>query len=180
MKTIAIAFFALVSFSSISQVEKIKSRELDHLIFTKINEYRVSKGLKPFIAFEDSLMEQYSYRLTILNSERVGPIHSDSVGYYCNGECIFRYSATGTLNTVISDVFEYDYESIATETVTHWINSPTHENILSGKTFNVATVTSILVIDRKNKSIQFDTSLHTLEKEIMTSSKYQYKIKNRV
>lgn len=178
MKTIVIALFTLVSSLATSQVERIESQELNRLVFNKINDYRISKGVKPFAAFEDSLMEDYSYRLTKLNSERVGPIHSDSVGYYCNGECIYRYSASGN-NQIVLDIIKYDYESLADRVVSQWINSPTHENILSGKTFNVATVTSILVIDRKNNSIQYDTSLHTLDKDILTSSKYRYKIKNR-
>ncbi len=57
MKTIAIAFFALVSFFSISQVQRIESTKLDSLIWKKINEYRISKGAKPFVVFEDSLIE---------------------------------------------------------------------------------------------------------------------------
>ena len=50
------------------QQEIIESIKLDSLIFEKINDYRVSKGVDPFVAFEDSLMRDFSYELTRLNS----------------------------------------------------------------------------------------------------------------
>lgn len=175
---ISISFLLLANFA-FSQKVVIESKKLDSLIFLKINEYRVSLGIKPFVAFEDSLMREYSQRLTRVNSDKLMIAHSDSIGYVCNGECIYRYESGGKLGEILLANGECDYEKLAEKAVTGWINSPTHQNIISGERFNVATVTSMIQLDRKAGSIRFDSSFHALDKGLTTSTGYSYKTKNR-
>ena len=179
MKNLILISLLLLTGFTFSQKVVIESKKLDSLIFKKINEYRVSLRIKPFVAFEDSLMREYSQRLTRVNSNKQMIAHSDSVGYVCNGECIYRYKRVGTLSELLLANGECDYEALAEYAVDGWINSPTHQNIISGERFNVATVTSIIQLDKKAGSIQFDSSFHSLDRDITTSTRYSYKTKNR-
>ena len=54
------------------QQEIIESIKLDSLIFEKINDYRISKGVDRFEAFDNSLMRNFSYNLTRENSKKQG------------------------------------------------------------------------------------------------------------
>ena len=84
MKKIAITFLVLLSFSSMSQNERIESSALDSLIWKKINDYRSSKRAMPFVVFEDSLMRQFCTRVAYRNCVKTIPLHSDSAGYWSN------------------------------------------------------------------------------------------------
>jgi len=173
LKTIAIAFFALFSFSLIAQVERIESSKLDSLIWKKINAYRISKGADPFIVFEDSLMRDFCTRVAYRNFEKKIPTHSDSVGYWSNAECLFRFSATGSSATEpIKQINNRDLEFIAERTVQSWIHSPTHERAISRPEYNIATVVSIISIDHKNGTILFDATFHALDKDHTTFNGY--------
>jgi hypothetical protein len=175
MKTIAIAFFALLSFSSISQVERIESTKLDSLIWKKINEYRISKGLKSFAVFEDSLMRDFSTRVAYRNFNMKIPLHSDSVGYWSNSECLYHYSASAmTAVDPINQITVGNLEFIAEKTVHAWIHSPTHEREISRPEYNIATVVSIITIDKKNRLIRFDATFHALDKDHNTFNGYIY------
>lgn len=173
MKTIAIAFFALVSFFSISQVQRIESTKLDSLIWKKINEYRISKGAKPFVVFEDSLMRDFCTRVAYRNFEKTIPLHSDSVGYWSNAECLYRFSASGmTAKDPISRITNGDLEYIAEKTVQAWIHSPTHEAAISRPEYNIATIVSIISIDIKTNTFLFDATFHALDKGHNTYNGY--------
>ncbi|CAB4175617.1 hypothetical protein UFOVP972_280 [uncultured Caudovirales phage] len=177
MKTIAIIFFALLSFSSISQVERIESTQLDSLIWKKINEYRITQSLSPFIVFEDSLMRKFCTRVAYGNFNRSLQRHSDSVGYWSNAECLYRYETSGSFFTnIISDRGEIDLELLAQKAVQGWIHSPTHEAAISRSNDGAATIVSIISIDRKNKSIKFDATFHSLDKSKTTFNGYVYPI----
>ena len=69
MKTLLIILTLVPSYIK-GQQEIIESIKLDSLIFEKINEYRNSKGVDSFVAFEDSLMREFSYNLTRENSKK--------------------------------------------------------------------------------------------------------------
>ena len=69
MKTLLIILALIPSYIK-GQQEIIESIKLDSLIFEKINDYRNSKGVDSFVAFEDSLMRQFSYNLTRENSKK--------------------------------------------------------------------------------------------------------------
>ena len=175
MKTIAIIFFVLLSFSSISQVERIESTQLDSLIWKKINEYRITQSLSPFIAFEDSLMRKFCTRVAYGNFNRPMQRHSDSLGYWSNAECLYRYETSGSFFTnIISDRGEIDLEALAQKAVQGWIHSSTHEAAISRPNDGAATVVSIILIDRKNKSIKFDATFHSLDKSKTTFNGYVY------
>lgn len=173
MKTIAIAFFALLSFSSISQIERIESTKLDSLIWKKINEYRISKGARPFVVFEDSLMREFCTRVAYRNFERVVPVHSDSVGYWSNAECLYRFTASGMTSVdPIRQVTTGNLEFLAELAVQAWIHSPTHEMAISRPEYNIATIISIVSVDRKTGVILFDATFHALDKDHNTYNGY--------
>jgi hypothetical protein len=173
MKTIAIAFFALLSFSSISQIERIESTKLDSLIWKKINEYRISKGAKSFVIFEDSLMRDFCTRVAYGNFKKAVPVHSDSVGYWSNAECLYRFTASGmTATDPIIQVNNGDLEFLAELAVQAWIHSPTHEMAISRPEYNIATIVSIVSIDRKKGVILFDATFHALDKDHNTFNGY--------
>ena len=177
MKTIAIAFFALLSFSSISQIERIESTKLDSLIWKKVNEYRISKGLKSFAVFEDSLMRDFSTRVAYRNIVKSWPTHSDSVGYWSNAECLYTLIVSGTVSiSIIDAVHKVDYEFLAEKTVQSWIHSPTHERAISRPEYNIATVVSIILINPKNREIRLDATFHALDKEHTTFNGYVYQV----
>lgn len=172
MKTIAVAFFVLLSFFSISQTERIESNRLDSLIWNKINEYRISKGLSPFIVFEDSLMRKFCTRVAYGNFNRPMQRHSDSVGYWSNAECLYRYETSGSFFTNIVNDDNVDLELLAQKAVQGWIHSPTHEAAISRSSDCAATIVSIISIDVKNKSIRFDATFHSLDKNRTTFNGY--------
>ena len=174
MKTIAIAFFVLLSFFSISQTQRIESNKLDSLIWNKINEYRISKGLSPFIVFEDSLMRKFCTRVAYGNFNRSMQRHSDSVGYWSNAECLYRYETSGLFFTNIVNDGNVDLELLAQKAVQGWIHSPTHEAAISRPSDGAATIVSIISIDVKSKSIKFDATFHSLDKNKTTFNGYTY------
>lgn len=177
MKTIAIAFFALLSFSSISQVERIESSKLDSLIWKKINAYRISKGVKPFIVFEDSLMRDFCTRVAYRNIVKSWPAHSDSVGYWSNAECLYTFITSGTSAVpVINEVHQMDYETLAEKTVQAWIHSPTHERAISRADYTISTIVSIIIINPKTGEIRLDSTYHGLSKDNTTYNGYVYQM----
>jgi hypothetical protein len=173
MKTIAIAFFALLSFSSISQIERIESTKLDSLIWKKINEYRISKGAKAFAVFEDSLMRDFCTRVAYRNIVKTWPTHSDSVGYWSNAECLYTFITSGkNALFVINEVHDLDYETLAEKTVQGWIHSPTHERAISRPEYNIATIVSIIIINPKTGELRLDATYHALDKGHTTYNDY--------
>ena len=173
MKTIAIVFFVMISFLVTSQVERIESTKLDSLIWKKINEYRISKGAKAFIVFEDSLMRKFCTRVAYRNIIKDWPTHSDSVGYWSNAECLYTFKGVGSSSTIlINQVHQMEYEALAEKTVQAWIHSPTHEREISRPEYNIATVVSIIMIDPKTGEIRLDATYHALDKEHNTFNKY--------
>jgi len=173
MKTIAIAFFAILSISCFSQVERIESSKLDSLIWKKVNEYRVSKGVKSFTVFEDSLMRDFCKRVAYRNISKEWPTHSDSVGYWSNAECLYTFKTSGTSSiSIINQVHQMDYEALAEKTVQAWIHSPTHERAISRADYNIATIVSIIIINPKTGEIRLDATYHGLSKDHNTYNGY--------
>ena len=176
MKTLAIIL--AISFISNAQIEKIESLTLDSLIWKKVNVYRVSKGVTPFIAFEDSLMRDFCTRVAHRNIEKSIPLHSDSVGYWSNAECLYLYKYSGdNFNTLANQLLSGNFEALAERAVQSWIHSPTHEELISGPEYNIATVVSIIVIDYINKTVRFESTYHALDKEHNTFNDYIYHTK---
>ena len=134
----------------------------------KINEYRASKGVDPFVAFEDSLMRDFSYELTRLNSTKETIEHSKDDKYeYYNVECIYSHKKYGTINSTewfVNQIETGNYTAIADEVLEGWINSPSHENGISNPTYNIATVTSRITLNKTNKVGKVVVSYHGLSK----------------
>jgi hypothetical protein len=178
MKRLLILVFTLGSGILQAQTEKIESVALDNLIWKKINVYRSLKGTTPFIAFEDSLMRAFCTRLAHRNIEIYPPLHSDSVGYWSNAECLYSYKYSGAnFNNLVNEIRSGNVESFAERAVQSWIHSPTHERAISRPEYNIATVVSIIVIDYDNKTIRFESTYHALDKEHNTFNGYVYHIK---
>ena len=150
------------------QQEIIESIKLDSMIFEKINDYRVSKGVDRFVAFEDSLMREFSYNLTRENSKKTMIEHSKDNNYdYYNVECIYSHKRYGTINSTewfVNQIETGNYTAIADEVLEGWINSPSHENGISNPTYNIATVTSRITLNKTNKVGKVVVSYHGLSK----------------
>ena len=167
MKSIILLFSIIPTFI-FSQIEIVESIQLDSLIFMKINEYRNSKGVDHFLAFEDSLMRDFSYKLTRENSKKTMIEHSkdDKFEYY-NVECIYSHKKYGTINSTewfVHQIETGNYTAIADEVLEGWINSPSHENGISNPTYNIATVTSRITLNKTNKVGKVVVSYHGLSK----------------
>ena len=161
MKTL-ILFFISLSFSTLSQ-DTIRSQKLDQLIWIKINEYRISLGEKPCLSFESSTIRKYSNKITERNSLVKTGFHSDSVGIVCNGECLFQLTAIGDSPSVkkkIDAALSGNFEYLAEQAVNSWINSSSHEAIISYPMWTVSTVTSKVVISEDKNILRFDCSYH--------------------
>jgi hypothetical protein len=175
-KIISLTIFAFLTFYSVSQIERIESIQLDSLIWVKINEYRISKGAPAFKIFEDSLMRRFCSRVAYRNIDKEIPRHSDSVGYWSNAECLYRYAVTGSISKIhLNGLNNEDIEFFAEKTVQAWINSPTHEKAISRPEYNIATIVSIIIIDRKKESLRFDATFHALDEDHNTFNGYVYR-----
>lgn len=163
------------------QQEIIDSIKLDSLIFEKINDYRVSKGVNPFVAFEDSLMRDFSYELTRLNSTKETIEHSKEDKYeYYNVECIYSHKKYGTINSTewfVNQIETGNYTAMADNVLEGWINSPSHENGISNPYYQIATVTSRITLNKETKVGLLVVSYHALSKNRGSYSKYTYNSK---
>ena len=159
---ILILILTVLSFSAYSQ-DTIRSQKLDSLIWIKINTYRTSIGEKPCTSFETSTMRKYSKKITERNSLVKIGFHSDSVGITCNGECLFQLVAKGnspSVKKMLEDALSGNFEYLAQQAVQNWINSSSHEAILSYPTWTVSSITSKVVVSKDKTSIRFDCSYH--------------------
>lgn len=161
MKALVLFFIAL-SFSALGQ-DTIRSQKLDSLIWIKINKYRISLGENTCASFESSTMQKYSKKITERNALVKTGFHSDSVGIVCNGECLFQLVTRGDSPTVkkkVEDALSGNFEYLAEQAVNSWINSSSHEAIISYPTWTESTVTSKVVISKDKNSLRFDCSYH--------------------
>jgi len=176
MKNIISYFIVINCFYSNSQLKRIESQTLDSLIWHKINEYRLSKGVKSFVILEDSLMRQFCTRVTYRNVLKEIPVHSDSVGYWSNAECLYRFKSSGFLVDELNLLTKEEiYENLAERTVQAWIHSSTHERAISRPEYNISTIVSVLLVDKQKSTIQLEVSFHALDKEHNTFNGYIYK-----
>ena len=157
----------IISFYSSSQETLIVSTKLDSLIWNKVNEYRLSIGVPSCNIFENGMMREYSKRVTLSNSKLMVGVHSDSVGYLCNSECIFDCRMSGNTKDLVLDVEEVlagNFEKLAELTVQGWINSPSHRNKISRVDYTVSTVTSFVKITKTGSSysLKLTCSYHNL------------------
>lgn len=155
------------SFYSSSQETFIVSTKLDSLIWNKVNEYRLSIGVPSCNIFENGMMREYSKRVTLSNSKLMVGVHSDSVGYLCNSECIFDCRMSGNTKDLVLDVEEVlagNFEKLAELTVQGWINSPSHKNKISRVDYTISTVTSFVKITKTGSSysLKLTCSYHNL------------------
>jgi len=159
-----------------AQSIRIESEHLDSLVWSKINRYRKEKGVKPFDFFEDSLMRSFCKRVTVRNASVLNPVHSDSVGYWSNAECLYTYISTGLLaKELIAESGLELFEDLAEKTVQAWIHSPTHERLIAKAEFNIATIVTIIQIDPVKEVIRLDATYHALDKEHNTFNSYVYR-----
>ena len=159
-----------------AQAIRIESEYLDSLVWSKINRYRKEKGVNPFDFFEDSLMRSFCKRVTVRNTSVSNPVHSDSVGYWSNAECLYTHISSGFLaKELITESRNEMYEFLAEKTVQAWIHSPTHERLIAKAEFNIATIVTIIQIDPLKEVIRLDATYHALDKEHNTFNRYVYR-----
>lgn len=166
MKKILVAF-VLISFFASSQEITINCTKLDSLIWKKVNDYRISIGVPPCNIFESGIMRDYSTRVTSANAKMKVGVHSDSVGYLCNSECIFDCTMAGGTDEMISridDVIEEEFDEIAAFVVQHWIDSPSHRHKISKPEYTISTVTTIIKVNKtaSMSSLKLTCSYHSL------------------
>tara|TARA_B100000963_G_scaffold176268_3_gene153336 strand:+ start:9408 stop:9959 length:552 start_codon:yes stop_codon:yes gene_type:complete len=168
MKTLLIIAFTILFNPIFSQPERYTSIELDKLVWKKINQYRVVKGKEPFIQFEQGLMRDFSKRVANRNIDIYPTKHSDSIGYWNSAECLYtwRHNGSITFEEKVNDILSGDFEFIASQALTGWINSPTHEQAISRDVYDVATVFCIIIIDREKQSIRFDATFHAVDNRV--------------
>ncbi len=169
MKTIVIGFFVLLSFYSTSQVDKIESSKLDSLIWKKINEYRISKGIVKCTVFDTSSLKEFSHntviRISYLDAESTESRHSHQVGTKYEGECLFVQTASGKSSEMTSSIEELstnNFENMATNIVNSWIQSKTHEMVISMPDFIVSTVSTIIILDKPRGYYRVDAVYHCM------------------
>ena len=180
MKTL-LTILALIPSYMMGQQEIIESIKLDSLIFEKINEYRISKGVDRFVSFEDSLMREFSNNLTRENSKKTMIQHSKGNNYtYYNVECIYSHKKYGTINSTewfVKQIESGNYNEMADKVIEGWINSPSHENGISNPYYHIATVTSRITLNKRAKEGLLVVSYHGLSKDRGNFSAYVYNVK---
>ena len=130
---------------------------------------------------EDSLMRDFSYELTRLNSTKETIEHSKDNNYeYYNVECIYSLKKYGTINSTewyVNQMQTGNYTEMAEEVLEGWINSPSHENGISNPYYHIATVTSRITLNKETKVGLLVVSYHALSKNRGSYSKYTYNSK---
>ena len=176
MKTIIVTL-VFVPFYFFGQIEVVESIKLDSLIFNKINEYRKTKGVDEFEAFEDSLMRDFSYQLTRENSKKTMIEHSKENKFEVyNAECIYSNRIHCSSIERIQDYKNMELNYWADKAVKGWINSPSHEHAISNKYYKVATVTTRIEFNKNTSEVFFVASFHALiNDQYATISNYLYK-----
>tara|TARA_B100001287_G_C22680220_1_gene529907 strand:- start:114 stop:722 length:609 start_codon:yes stop_codon:yes gene_type:complete len=176
MKTI-IVILVFIPFYFFGQIEVVESIKLDSLIFNKINEYRKTKGVDDFEAFEDSLMRDFSYQLTRENSKKTMIEHSKENKFEVyNAECIYSHRINCSSIERIQDYKNMELNYWADKAVKGWINSPSHELAISYKYYKVATVTTRIEFNKNTSEVFFVASFHALiNDQYATISNYVYK-----
>ena len=175
-----IAILAFIPFCFFGQIKVVESIKLDSLIFQKINEYRKTKGVDEFEAFEDSLMREFSYNLTRDNSKKTMIEHSKENKFeYYNAECIYSCRMHCSSLERIQYYKEIELSHWVINAVKAWINSPSHEHAISNKYYTVATVTTRIEFNKNTSEVFFVASFHALiNDDYATSTNYVYKRDN--
>ena len=159
----------------LGQIEIIESIKLDSLIYEKINDYRFKKGVSKFIAFEDSLMREFSFKLTRNNAKKEIIEHSqDNKFEFYNAECIYSYRIHCSSIERVQELKESNLDFWANSAVNAWIDSPSHEHAISHEYYTIATITSRIEIDANSLELFFVTSFHALANDRSTISGYVY------
>jgi hypothetical protein len=162
-----LAFLPCFAFSQ----DTIQSELLDRMIWQKINDYRASLNIPRATIFERGLMRAFSRRVTNGNALSGISVHSDSVGYFCNTECLFSLVSKGnTPNqfTLVDNLRKGDFRYLADEAVKGWQNSPSHNRLIKGPDYTISTVTTMIIISPLDKgySVRFEASHHSLSNHI--------------
>ncbi len=176
MKSLYVLLLFGSSFITSAHCQRFESSYFDSLVWQKINKYRMTKGVKSFVFFEDSLMRDFCQRVTYRNALVPNPVHSDSVGYWSNAECLYTFISSGFKTKEMCDMSKPDlFELLAERTVQAWIHSPTHERAISRPEYNASTIVAVLVIDQVTSSLRLDVTYHALDKEHNTFNGYVYR-----
>lgn len=166
-KTIVFAGL-FVSLAATAQVTKIRSIELDRMIWDEINVYRQSLGRKPVAYFDSTELRQVSFRLTELNASRPTDMFDHTRGEFLfkgyNTECIAAYShklepASG--NPLYDKVLTNSEKNmIAKQIVSQWIESNDHNYLIGNILVKYSTITTITLVD--GNSIRVVASYHAI------------------
>lgn len=144
-KLIITLLLSILVFISYSQTP------LDHMIFKTLNEYRVSKGLEPWIWSQELFPTplHHSNYMVLLND--IG--HKQDIDFpnfreYCNLDNRFDMSgvvwAIGGENVaVVNCEGLYSNINMSKKVLKMWINSPPHHELLLSTTYKYGAVSAI-------------------------------------
>jgi hypothetical protein len=177
--------FILSSFSIFAQDVVIKSKELDRIIWEKINEYRVSKGLNSIKIFEEDVMKGFCSRTSARLIQEGAPFaHNpqDTIGYWINGwECIFRTTRTSSIENKYITAYESgDLNTIANLAVDSWIASETHNYAISLPAYIASTVSTIIIYNKQTKRFRMSATWCSMfDTKVCTGPRCGYKLSLR-
>ncbi len=151
--------------------DTIQSELLDLMIWEKINAYRTQINVPKATIFERGLMRSFSRRITTGNAFSGKSVHSDSVGYFCNTECIFNLRSKGDSPNIKAQVEQIrggNFDYLAEAAVQGWINSPSHCHLISRPEYTISTVTTVIIITpwENGYKILFEASHHSLSNRV--------------
>lgn len=150
MKYLLALLLLSLTFSLFSQDVIYESKELDLLVWEKINNRLESMGKKPISKFDDGKARYFSKRV----SERMLPkgsptVHSsqDSITKYSGGECIYSYTVQSSdiiNNKFLSHLLTGDLDPIAQDIVDGWVSSKSHNRAISSDLWLTTTVSVMI------------------------------------
>lgn len=161
MKNLFLFLFLLIFFNTLSQkvdYDKFDTKLFEHLIIYKINNYRVSIGLKSL--YESTTLKSYTSEKTSTNCAKSEfASHSkfsnvnDSINKklyeelynYTNGLCGIKTPSNIFINEGIGEIIavvkiqNVTYEELATITLKSWLESPGHKKVIESQFTDISS-----------------------------------------
>lgn len=151
MKYSILIYLILTSFLMLGQMNEIRSKELDGLIWEKINDRLVSLNKKPIKNFDnsdDSEMRLFAGRVAerlIVKDAVFEHSNNDSISRYCGGECIYADEVTGNHELdIIQKLNNNDLNYFAEIVFQGWLGSDAHREAISEDYYTNTTVYTII------------------------------------
>ncbi|MBT6029315.1 MAG: hypothetical protein HOH13_03350 [Crocinitomicaceae bacterium] len=174
MKTIkkSILLMALVVASCHAQIcwaqmVELRSSDLDHLIWNKINDRLIALGKEKIKHFKEGPVRDFAYRTCArLVPENATFAHSsnDSISWYSGGECIYSCTKRSSgENEFIDYILSNNLDPIAQLVVDGWVGSESHREAMSKDWYSSTTVATIIQIDEQRGYFKICSAWYELD-----------------